>query len=50
MGCICTPLRPTNDATGEDVSSAVVVAVVVEVLKLFELDMSLFVNICDSFR
>ena len=38
------------DENSEDVSLAVVVAVVVAVLKLFELEISLFVNICDSFR
>jgi hypothetical protein len=42
--------RSRYDENSEDASPAVVVAAVVAVLELVELEMSLFVNICDSFR
>jgi hypothetical protein len=42
--------RSRYDENSEDPSSAVTLAAVVAVLELVELEMSLFVNICDSFR
>jgi hypothetical protein len=42
--------RSRYDDNSEDPSSAVVVAAVVAVLEFVELEMSLFVNIYDSFR
>jgi len=42
--------RSRYDENSEDPSSAVVVAAVVAVLEFVELEMSLLVNICDSFR
>jgi hypothetical protein len=42
--------RSRYDENSENPSSAVVLAAVVAVLELVELEMSLFVNICDSFR
>ena len=42
--------RSRYDENSEDASSALVVAVVVVVFQLFELEMSLFINICNGFR
>jgi hypothetical protein len=42
--------RRRYDENSEDPFSAVDVAAVVAVLEFVELEMSLFVNICDSFR
>jgi hypothetical protein len=42
--------RSRYNENSEDPSSAVALATVVAALELVKLEMSLFVNICDSFR